>query len=63
METDTQTCCDLHKPGEELRPVEFAGDGVRLVGECCDLDCGPCCENCPTCPTLRREDVPRAITT
>jgi len=20
---------------------------------CCDEDCGPCCEACPTCPTLR----------
>jgi hypothetical protein len=30
-------CCDLHKD-----------DG------CCDEDdCGPCCEGCPTCPTLR----------
>jgi hypothetical protein len=30
-------CCDLHED-----------DG------CCDEDdCGPCCEGCPTCPTLR----------
>jgi hypothetical protein len=37
-------CCDLHKPGY---------DGDRAV--CCDPDdCGPCCENCPTCPVLAR---------
>lgn len=29
-------CCHLHK-----------------ATDCCDPDdCGPCCENCPTCPTL-----------
>lgn len=33
-----EPCCNLHQP---------AG--------CCDPnDCGPCCENCPTCPTLMR---------
>lgn len=32
-------CCDLHRPGDQ--------------GVCCDPeDCGPCCQNCPTCPTL-----------
>jgi hypothetical protein len=35
----TRPCCDTH-----TTPV------------CCDpLDCGPCCENCPTCPALHRE--------
>jgi hypothetical protein len=34
-------CCHLHRP-----------DG------CCDpQDCGPCCEHCPTCPTLARGRV------
>lgn len=34
-------CCDSH----QLSPT----------GSCCDPnDCGPCCENCPTCPTLLR---------
>lgn len=33
-----QKCCDLHR-----------GAG------CCDPnDCGPCCEWCPTCPTVRQ---------
>lgn len=32
-------CCEIH--GEV---------------ECCDPnDCGPCCENCPTCPSLHKE--------
>jgi hypothetical protein len=36
-----QPCCDLHKPG--------IGPGGEAL--CCDPDdCGPCCENCPTCP-------------
>lgn len=27
-------------------------------GACCDPnDCGPCCERCPTCPTLLRADA------
>lgn len=31
-------CCHLHR-----------------TSECCDPeDCGPCCEDCPTCPTLIR---------
>jgi len=40
------------------------------VGRCCDLhqaegccdqdDCGPCCGECPTCPTLRRQRL-RAV--
>lgn len=34
--TSAAECCDLHQPDW-----------------CCDLeDCGPCCEECPTCPTL-----------
>lgn len=34
--TAPQPCCHLHKPSG-----------------CCDpQDCGPCCEDCPTCPTL-----------
>ncbi|SRR6266496_389335 len=32
-------CCELHSNRE-----------------CCDpTDCGPCCENCPTCPSLHKE--------
>lgn len=28
-------------------------NGSYSVGECCDTnDCGPCCDKCPTCPTL-----------
>jgi ribose 1,5-bisphosphokinase PhnN len=35
-------CCHLHQPGPP--------------GSCCDPDdCGPCCENCPTCPKLRND--------
>lgn len=43
---------------------EYASPVVApSAGACCDLhrvpccdpvDCGPCCENCPTCPTLAR---------
>ena len=30
-------CCDLH----------------TIESDCCDLeDCGPCCDLCPTCPSL-----------
>lgn len=37
-------CCHLHQP-----------EG------CCDpRDCGPCCERCPTCPTLQRQAVEMA---
>lgn len=37
-------CCEMHQ-----------ADG------CCDPDdCGPCCERCPTCPTLKARSVPRA---
>jgi hypothetical protein len=41
--TPTQeACCELHQ-----------SEG------CCDPDdCGPCCENCPTCPTLARWATP-----
>jgi predicted phage-related endonuclease len=36
-------CCDLHKPGDA--PVYGA------PAPCCDPDdCGPCCEDCTTCP-------------
>lgn len=35
---DHQRCCHLH----------------RDIGCCDPEDCGPCCENCPTCPTLAR---------
>lgn len=36
----TVVCCSSH-------------NGGSLIGRCCDPDdCGPCCENCPTCPTL-----------
>jgi hypothetical protein len=47
-------CCDLHKVGVSVMLAE-SGAPVR-IGACCDPDdCGPCCENCPTCPTLQRE--------
>lgn len=40
-------CCDSHVAGP-TRP-----NGMSW---CCDTnDCGPCCENCPTCPTLARQ--------
>jgi hypothetical protein len=36
---DHGPCCELHNDRE-----------------CCDpTDCGPCCENCPTCPSLRKD--------
>lgn len=29
---------------------------------CCDPnDCGPCCEKCPTCPTLNRDRMWRGV--
>lgn len=35
---EEKTCCHLHR-----------------AGRCCDPeDCGPCCERCPSCPTLAR---------
>src|SRR5262249_24308109 len=41
--TVSTPCCGLHR-----EPV------------CCDVnDCGPCCENCPTCSTLLRQAVAR----
>lgn len=45
----TAACCYLHKP----------------VGCCDPEDCGPCCEDCPTCPTLasRRAEVLREAAT
>lgn len=38
-------CCDLHKD----------------IGCCDSNDCGPCCENCPTCPTLKLHDLKRIV--
>lgn len=39
-------CCELHAPGKAL-PGGMA--------PCCDpSDCGPCCEDCSTCPTNNR---------
>jgi hypothetical protein len=40
-------CCDRH--------VEVPGKAhSQALLACCDQDdCGPCCEKCPTCPTLR----------
>lgn len=39
MTYPTPACCELHIDGP--------------AGTCCDgNDCGPCCERCPTCPTL-----------
>lgn len=44
------TCCDLHNDTIE---------GGRAL--CCDTDdCGPCCGECPTCPTLNRGQRARA---
>ena len=29
--------------------------GSHRASDCCDPeDCGPCCEDCPTCPTVAR---------
>ena len=45
---DLDVCCPLHADG-------FMPDGGA---RCCDPDdCGPCCRDCPTCLTLRRELV------
>jgi hypothetical protein len=49
-------CCDAHQPGDDVIPADYLGPG-RVVGECCDQDCGPCCPDCPTCPTLHPERV------
>ena len=39
-------CCDWHKPGKAL---------AGAMAPCCDPgDCGPCCEDCSTCPTNNR---------
>lgn len=61
-------CCELHKPGPANSvPGHTAAclDRINRTSEqcccggwqpraaCCDPDdCGPCCEKCPTCPTL-----------
>jgi putative phage-type endonuclease len=45
-------CCELHKPGKAL---------PGAMAPCCDPnDCGPCCEDCSTCPTNNRL-WPRAV--
>lgn len=42
------TCCDSHRKGE----LAWAW------GACCDIeDCGPCCQNCPTCPTTAKRPL------
>lgn len=44
LERALHRCCDLHTLGP--------------AGRCCDPDdCGPCCENCPTCPTLYQQKI------
>lgn len=49
----TGMCCDSHQIG----PTRANG-----MGWCCDVnDCGPCCEHCPTCPTIAKAAVKAAI--
>lgn len=36
---------------------EPCGCGLHTPSCCDPEDCGPCCERCPTCPTLRRSPV------
>lgn len=55
---------EVARPGVEARRRRAIADAAppppccpshRAEG-CCDIDdCGPCCENCPTCPTLERQ--------
>lgn len=43
------SCCHLHKTGSH-------------PATCCDPeDCGPCCENCPTCPSLNALHGPNCL--
>jgi hypothetical protein len=44
---ETAACCTSHSDGPTRR---------NGLAHCCDPeDCGPCCENCPDCPTLQRQ--------
>lgn len=37
--------------------------GSHLPVGCCDPeDCGPCCAECPTCPTVGRDRIIRVVT-
>jgi predicted phage-related endonuclease len=47
-------CCHLHRSGD---PVVYGA-----MAPCCDTnDCGPCCEDCPTCPTLNKPEPPLTL--
>lgn len=47
-------CCDLHRYGP---PATFGA-----MAPCCDPDdCGPCCRECPTCPTLHPPTAPTRL--
>lgn len=55
----TAPCCSSHVDGVRAQAptdtphLRLWGSG--LVARCCDPnDCGPCCENCPTCPSVAR---------
>ncbi len=53
-----EACCDTHRDGVYVLPWES-----RARARCCDQnDCGPCCADCPTCPTLRDVDERRRAT-
>lgn len=46
--TVPEPCCDSHIP---TLPATGRHDAIH----CCDPnDCGPCCENCPDCPTIAK---------
>jgi hypothetical protein len=46
-------------PAESATPTQEACCELHQSEGCCDPDdCGPCCENCPTCPTLARWATP-----
>lgn len=56
-----KACAQWRTPGQGYRSDE---DEPAKPGVCCHLhkqaccdpeDCGPCCEQCPTCPTLARQ--------
>lgn len=46
-------CCDLHRSGQ----APYGG-----MSPCCDAnDCGPCCEECLTCPTQTEQPKPLGV--
>lgn len=50
------TCSGPHCRGQiRVQPALTPCCDSHLDQGCCDVnDCGPCCENCPTCPTIAR---------